>query len=142
MARRSYLDGIGGLWDRNIVGGGDVAFYCAVVDNHETWNRYRDRHNKQNPLFAGQFNEWVQHATMARNGLPATNLESEAIHLYHGSRENRQYVSRERIMIDHKFDPYKHIRITASGLLEWTQNAPEGLKRDVRAYFEGRREDE
>ena len=139
IADRDYLDRIGGLWAHNIVGGGDVAFYVAATGHRGTWSSYFQRHQGE---YAADFAQWVAMADAARSGRIATNLDCDASHLYHGSRENRQYVSREEIVSRNRFDPRLHVEIDSTGLLAWTDDAPQLLKREVAEYFERRREDD
>jgi hypothetical protein len=139
IADRSYIDSIGGLWDRNIVGGGDVAFYCGVANKTQSWQAYIERHQGN---YVQQFKEWVEQATKKRRGRVATSLNATASHLYHGRRENRQYVSREKIMNRHGFDPSKHVCLNSDGLLEWTDSASDSFRREVAEYFADRKEDD
>jgi hypothetical protein len=68
------------------------------------------------------------------------------VHLYLGSRENRQYVERYRIFHDHAYDPIHDVGIDPeTGLLQWSlvarERKPEMVRR-VAEYFEQRCEDE
>lgn len=73
-------------------------------------------------------------------------VPGDVVHLYHGSRQNRQYVERYQIFHDHAYDPVRDVAIDPeTGLLQWSaatrERKPE-LVRRVALYFEQRREDE
>ena len=61
-------------------------------------------------------------------------------HLWHGDRNDRQYVSRDAILCDFDVDPTRDLMIAENGLLAWTSAAPAGLRRAVNDYFAARRE--
>lgn len=131
VASRKWLDSIGGLYDRNIVGGGDAVFFEAVSGQR---TKYRDR---QPPASQRHLGEWVDRVGPVAIGYVAGSVR----HLWHGDRANRQYVSRDAIMCRWQFDPDVHVAVDDAGLLAWTDAAPQGLRDDVAGYFAGRRED-
>lgn len=63
-----------------------------------------------------------------------------ALHLWHGDLVNRQYASRNAILMRHHFDPAADLCVNAAGLWEWGSAKP-GLHRDAQTYFTSRRED-
>ena len=63
-------------------------------------------------------------------------------HLFHGSKINRDYVDRHLILVQHKYNPYKHLIKNNGGLLIFSKDAPNELKQDIKSYFQSRREDE
>lgn len=73
-------------------------------------------------------------------------VPGDVLHLYHGSRPNRQYVERYNILHENAFDPGRDVEIDPeTGLLRWSDVArtrKPDLVRRVAAYFAGRREDE
>jgi hypothetical protein len=134
FAKRSFINTIGGLLDNNIVGGGDQAF-AAVITGRD---KYLDRHRHE---FKENNRQWINTARMVANGAKWGFAKGDVYHLFHGEFKNRQYRSRDQILIDSRFDPETMIRTNADGLLEWTDATPEKLKNNVRAFFENRRED-
>ena len=131
VASREWLDAIGGLYDRNIVGGGDATWFEAVSGQP---SRYRER---QSPLSQIHLGEWVSRVGPVAIGY----LPGATRHLWHGDRTHRQYVSRDEIMCRWNYDPDVHVAIDDAGLLAWTDDAPRGLRDHVAGYFAGRRED-
>jgi len=64
-----------------------------------------------------------------------------ALHLWHGDPDNRQYASRNEVLLQHRFDPAADLRLNEASLWEWASDKPD-LHREVRDYFSARREDE
>jgi hypothetical protein len=131
VASRDWLAKIGGLYDRNIVGGGDAVLFEAISGQR---TRYRER---QSPRSRDHLDRWIESVGPVRYAcLPGTIR-----HLWHGDFANRQYVSRDAIMRQYDYDPERHITIDSRGLLAWTDAAPQAMRDSVAAYFAGRKED-
>jgi hypothetical protein len=131
MASRKWLDSIGGLYDLNICGGGDATFFQAITGFH---TRYLTR---QTPALREDCLRYVSRVNKAKWGF----VKGSVVHMWHGDRANRQYISRDAILDQWSFDPQKHLRTTQNGLLAWSDLAPKGLRRAVANYFADRRED-
>ena len=129
LASRAWLDSIGGLYDRNICGGGDATFLHAVT---KCKTNYVDR---QAPKLRDDCLAYAAGITASVGYVPGA-----VKHLWHGERSNRQYISRDEILCRHDFDPQRHLRIGDNGLLELS-NAPQGLADEIARYFEDRRDD-
>jgi len=63
-------------------------------------------------------------------------------HYYHGSKKNRQYTERWKILVEHHYQPSVHVTYDEKGLLIPTNEFPEQLKKDIMKYFSERNEDE
>jgi hypothetical protein len=130
IASRSFLAKIGGIYDRNIVGGGDAVFFGGVT-------RSRTSFLDRQPIgVQDDARRWMGSVGECRWGY----VRGEARHIWHGDRANRQYLSRDEILCRHGFDPAAHLRIGENGLLELS-NAPDGLADEIARYFEDRRDD-
>ena len=130
-ARRDVLP----LYDRHVVGSGDA----MVV---EAWTGRLGRClSRMNEPMRRHFAEWAAVAG-AKVGGDITCLPGDAMHLYHGSRRNRQYVDRWTPVIEAGFDPAEHVTVDEQGLLAWTDRAPRRLVEWVSGYFASRLEDE
>jgi hypothetical protein len=120
----------GGLYDRHAIGGGDSVMLSA----------WEGRDNLPRSL-----QHWANLSYDQVRGSLAC-VRGDVVHLYHGSRQNRQYVERYKIFHDHAYDPESDVEIDGeSGLLQWSAAARErkpDLIRRVAEYFERRREDE
>ena len=131
IANRKWLDSIGGIYDRAIVGGGDAIFYSAMTGRRKSFHQ---RH-------AEAFNRHIERY-YSRIGRAAVGyLPGEVHHIWHGDRDNRQYISRDETMTGFGYDPEVHIDVDENGLLSWTPDAPPEMRQAVRKYFEDRRED-
>ena len=67
-------------------------------------------------------------------------LETDILHLWHGSRADRAYVARHEGMQQFGFDPFKDIVIEENGSWGWNTDKPD-MHDYVRNYFLSRRED-
>lgn len=136
LADRRLLEEIGGLVENNIVGGGDQALYSAAIG--DSGDYYLRRHI--NPFRANNA-AWIDNASRAFAGRTVDYVQGTVRHLWHGDRKHRRYLERDTILRRHRFDPDHDIQRGPLGILEWATHKPD-LHRDVREYFEERREDE
>lgn len=130
MARVDWLRSVGGLYDRNICGGGDATFLHAVTKCKTT---YIDR---QAPRLRDDCLAYAERVSASVGYVPGA-----VRHLWHGDRANRQYLSRDEILVAADFDPVRHLRINADGIWELTEAAPAGLADQIAEYFANRRDD-
>ncbi len=63
------------------------------------------------------------------------------LHLWHGDLVDRRYDSLNKEFMTFDFDPAKHLRHDASGLLEWSDEAPQRMRDWSSEMFWLRRED-
>lgn len=132
-ARRDFFQSIGGLVSQNIVGSGDQVA-CDAFLGRETdyWRRNCERMKALDREWSANVR---RHLTRGVGYLP-----EKIKHLYHGTRDNRQYVERLEILDRHDFDPKQDVRIDEAGLLSWNSDKP-GLHREILEYFQNRQED-
>jgi hypothetical protein len=134
-ARRDILANVGGLYDRVITGGGDVAWATAVYgDKHVPYMRYWSKNLIADIL---RWGESVKPLVYSVGYVPA-----RGVHLYHGKLASRQYVRRNEILEEVQFDPQRHLDYSPNGTLRWSSEAPASLRDSVREYMHGRKEDE
>ena len=126
IASRAYLERIGGLYDRNPVGGGDLPFFTVATGGKMPG--YLDR---QPPKMRKRYKEWFFIAPRAKWGY----LPGVGKHIWHGPRANREYAERDHLLSRYGYDPDRHVRIGENGLIEWTDEAPEGLPRELFDHF-------
>ena len=134
-AKRETLNKVGGLYERCVTGGGDVAFTISV---------YQDKQVPYAKYWSDRLIESILRYSDGFNGVGGSVgfVESRGIHLYHGSLTNRQYTARNAVLSELDFDPDLHLEFAKNGTLRWSREAPEALKRGVREYMHSRREDE
>lgn len=63
-------------------------------------------------------------------------------HYYHGSKKNRQYTERWKILVNNDYDPINHITIDKNDIIIPSANFPDKLKKEILMYFKERNEDE
>jgi hypothetical protein len=134
IADRAYMDRIGGVNTDNIFGGGDQTFFDAMVGKPGR-HLQEYSHATQSSL-----RKWIEFASAERHGRKADYIQSDGYHLWHGEHKNRQYGTRNKLLIDHDFCPATDMRVGDNGLLEWSSNKP-GLHEGVARFFANRRED-
>lgn len=127
--RRELLEH--GLYDRNIMGGGDQVFLGACRGSDITfWNRC-------NKAWGDSIRAWCERHGQHQVGF----VPGDVRHLWHGSRKNRQLKSRHQVLSELDYDPENDVRVGSNGLLEWASDKP-ALHKAVRSYFTTRSEDE
>ena len=115
------------LYDKHIVGGGDRACFEAWMGIDYSC-RFVDA-----PAMQIDYNEWgeLAYKKVQKN---VTSLEFDLAHMYHGSRNDRQYVNRWIPLTENNYDPKTHITIDSQGLLAFTELAPKNLISRVKNY--------
>ena len=123
-----------GIYDKDIIGGGD----CHLIASWLEETKWVERQYTSLKRPALDFANWKSKQLPRVQGRIGC-VNGAAFHLYHGSRENRQYVDRLQILRNNNFD-IDDIRIGDNGLWEWSSDKP-GLHADVADYFHARKED-
>lgn len=124
------------LYDRMIVGSGDAMMLEAWIGQRKSTCMERST-----PAMAADYAAWSAEAYEKVAGDIAV-LPGHTVHLYHGSRRRRQYRDRWEPVIAAGYDPRRHVTIDDTGLLAWTDEAPQQLRSWVAGYFGSRQEDE
>ena len=136
--KREIFHKLNGFFPRSIIGGGDVAFILNLFPINVTDELFFRATN-------GSFGKlildaWREYNTNFKKVNPSLGfLPNKAMHLFHGVKENRQYVSRYENLSDiikGKWDD--EIVTNADGLFEFKTPAASTA---VLKYFKGRNED-
>lgn len=133
-ARRSFLNDIGGLLDIGIVGSGDRLMAMGLVGRAEECC---------NPSYSADYNQHIMDWQSRCRRAVTTGLgycPAVIRHSFHGFKRDRQYNSRNEIIIKHAFSPTADLFRNDEGIWEFTGDKPE-LERDVLQYFVNRKED-
>lgn len=132
ITRKAY-EKIGGLYERAILGSGDNIMMLSLINNglHGINDESSDNY-KESIL------EFQNKMKMLRFGYVPGLIR----HHYHGSKANRRYHSRWQILLKHGYEPDTFVKNDEKGILIPTKIFPQGLKDDIMAYFEERKEDE
>lgn len=131
MNRKTY-DRVG-IYDLSILGAGDHNMALSFLGhgmislNEETSEGYKK-----------SIEDYQTRARKVRLGYVPGVIR----HYYHGTKENRQYSERWKILVKHQYDPSKHVKYQSNGLLVPTSECPPELLSDIYQYFKERNEDE
>jgi hypothetical protein len=128
---------LGGLHDRNVCGGNDAALFFAL-SSHPEAHRYIEHWGKRQDrtVFAPSWQAYRENAQGQRFRF-ATVQGVTVTHLWHGSRTNRNYHTRESGFRRNAIGEYDVLR-RADGILEWLDPSDAKAAAD---YFTSRRED-
>ena len=138
MTRRAF-EFLGGLYDRHVVGGGDIALAYSL---HPRFAHVDLRAKTPNDAFFAEMPSYLTYRHRAASlCLRIGSLENvDCRHKWHGDVVNRQYTQRGSYL-DHlglKYGDEWPLRYRSDGLLEWADKA---ASEGVRRYFASRRED-
>lgn len=133
-ARREALDAVGGFIDWAILGAADHHMAKALIGRAE-----ESIHKKIHPNYLAKVLAWQARAEehISRN---VGCVQGTLIHFWHGSKTNRRYVDRWKILVENSFDPEVDIFKDTRGIYKLTGNKPR-LRDQIRAYFRQRNED-
>ena len=132
ITRKAY-EKINGLYDKGILGSGDSIIAMSLI-------------NKCNSIINSNYNidynnsmlEYQKKASKLRLGYTPGVIR----HYYHGSKANRKYTERWKILMNYKFSPYSHITYDSSGIIIPTNYFSQEFKDEIYNYFKERKEDE
>lgn len=131
MTRKAY-ERLGGLYDKGILGSGDSIMAMSLINKaHLLHNvNYNDDYNNS-------MMEYQKQACKLRLGYTPGVIR----HHYHGSKLNRQYTERWKILMKYYYSPLIHVTYDTDGILIPTQFFSEKFKDAIMTYFRERRED-
>lgn len=130
---RAAYDHMGGLFDRGILGSGDMHMALAYLGVAAA-SVHAGAH-------AGYKAVLQQLDARARN-FRVGYVPGVIRHFFHGSKKNRRYSERWQILVTHQYDATQHVRYLENGILAPTDTCPPGLLSDIMVYFSERNEDE
>lgn len=133
---RSYLEE-NLLYDLSIIGGGDLLNLIGYYYNENTHDKIMgDRFFKDTTnAFKKSFTDWCKRNKKLKHGVGYANVNITS--LYHGSKLERRYESRENILKKYKFNPYIDLKIKDN---IYEIQKPE-LKKIIVEHFYSRNED-
>ena len=133
-ARREALEGVGGLFEHAILGAADHHMCTALIGQTQA-----SVHGDMHSSYKDMINEWQKRClkTIKRDigYVPGT-----IFHYWHGTKGNRHYSSRWKILVDHQYNPHKDVFYDTQGLLQLNDERWD-LRDDLRKYFRSRHED-
>lgn len=133
-ARRELVE-THGLFDANIIGGGDRALSCAAygaADHAVHWHHMGAHHE-------AHYRRWAEAFYQDVRGKVAF-LGTEILHLWHGDARHRGLATRHAGLGAFDFDPLSDLALDCNGCWRWNSDKP-AMHRFVRDYFASRQED-
>jgi len=126
-----------GLFEYNLVGGGDTAFASALLYPlvggdywlEFPWSKISGTYQEAYHNYRECLNEIV--------GSSISYVKQEALFQIHGARSNRNYINRHRLLQDIDLRPGKELHRNTDGLLEWVHLDGERARK-ISQYFLGR----
>lgn len=134
--RRDFFEAVGGFFDLALLGGGDLLWSSAALNETVDYAGLVKRTGLGSDAC---FRPWVENFKHALGGDRPGHVAGSVWHEYHGSRKNRRYNERAEILRD--FDPLSDVERHPNGWLQWSATADRGMMQRVANYFAGRRED-
>ena len=137
--RREAFDAVGGLLDVCILGSGDWHMAFGLAGEPDTHPQTAEL-SKCGVAYANAIKEWQRRAAEStRRNIGF--VKCHAVHHWHGSKQQRGYGTRWKILRDEDYDPRSDIYKDWQGVYQLTANKP-GLRDAIRGYFRSRVEDD
>jgi len=131
ITRKAY-ESMGGLYDKGVLGSGDAIMSLAFINKASFMNN-KEYHKDYNESMI----EFQKRVCQFRLGYTPGVIR----HYYHGTKQNRQYTERWKILMKWKYTP-KMLKYDQTGILICGETFPQGFKQDILTYFKERREDD
>ncbi|MDD4930580.1 MAG: hypothetical protein PHG66_00300 [Candidatus Colwellbacteria bacterium] len=132
MTREAY-EQMNGLYEVSILGSGDHNLFLSLIQNGI---------KSVNEEVSEGYKKSIIDFDLRCRGLRLGYTPGVISHYFHGSKKNRQYSERWKILVKHQYDPFIHTTTDDNGLLIPTDKCPSELLDDIQLYFESRNEDE
>jgi len=132
ITREAY-EKIGGIYQDSILGSGDNIMALSFIQKCNT---------VCNPDYSSDFRESMLDFQKKVEGLRLGYIPGVIRHHYHGTKENRRYMDRWKILVKHGYSPVTHITYDPSGILIPTELFSSEFRADIFRYFLERKEDE
>ncbi len=132
MTRKAY-DRIGGIYDKSILGSGDHNIALSLIGKG-----IQSINNNVSDGYKRSIHEYQKNVRTLRLGYVPGFIR----HYFHGSKQNRKYCERWKILVDYQYDPYEHVAYDRTGLLIPSDKCPTKLLDGIYQYFQERNEDE
>lgn len=130
---RNAYEKMGGLYEYAILGSGDNIMALSLISNGL---------KAVNPLSTSNYKQSIQEYQDRIKNLRLGYVPGVIRHHFHGSKVNRKYMERWKILLDHMYDPVHFIKRDEYGLIEPSHHCSQELLNDIMNYFRERKEDE
>lgn len=132
ITRKAY-EKIGGLYDKGILGSGDSIIAMSLI-NHV--------HLMNNKNYNTDYNTSMLDYQVKTSKLRLGYTPGVIRHHYHGTKQNRKYSDRWKILMKHNYSALEHLIYDENGVLTPTEKFTDEFKNDIMNYFRERKEDE
>jgi len=132
ITRKGY-EKIGGLYDKGVLGSGDNIMALSFINKC---------FKIMNENYSDDYNNSMLEFQKKTKTLRLGYVPGVIRHHFHGSKENRKYTERWKILMKHLYSPIIHLKYDENGLLIPTEEFSEEFKSDILNYFKERKEDD
>lgn len=132
ITRKAYEE-IGGLYELGILGSGDNIMLHSLLNQGLKSINDESSTNYKNTIVNYEKN---------MKKLKFGYIPGVIKHYYHGSKVNRKYNDRWKILVKNNYSPEIHIKHDENGLLIPTEQFSEIFKEEILNYFKSRQEDD
>ena len=131
--RKAYQK-MGGLYDKGILGSSDnIMALCHLQHSKESG---------LNPENSQDYKDSVEEYKQRLKNMRIGYVPGVVRHYYHGSKANRKYGDRWKILVKYQYSPDKHVTYDSNGVLVPTEACPPELLKEIWDYFAERNEDD
>jgi hypothetical protein len=130
--RKAY-EKIGGLYEYAILGSGDKIMALSLIGRALDGFKHINLHDEYKQTII----EYESKMKLLRLGYVPGVIR----HYYHGTRTDRKYVERWRVLIDNQYNPLEHVIHNSDGVLVPTNTSPPNMWEQIQKYFYARNED-
>ena len=130
--KKAYLK-MNGLYDQGILGSGDNIMALSFINNGL---------KAINEFSSEEYKESILHFQNNVKNLRLGYVPGVIKHYFHGTKKNRRYTERWKILLDYNYSPKIHIKYNKEGILVPTNDCPGELLDSILNYFKERNEDE
>ena len=136
---REIFREFGGWYDVAPLGSGDTLLSFALTKGETPHHWIEKCYSYLGPLNHDHFDRWRERVRYAMEPHLVSFVPGKVYHEWHGDRKNRNYANRHLYIGG--LDVNRHLKFTEEGYLQWSEEAPEELKANMKRYFLDRDED-
>jgi len=131
ITRKAY-NKIGGIYDKGVLGSGDSIMALSFINKCD---------KMMNAEYSEDYNNSMLEFQNKAKNLRLGYIPGVIRHYYHGSKQNRKYTERWKLLKKHLYSPLIHLKYDEKGILIPTTEFTEEFKSDIMNYFKERKED-